>query len=189
MTQTTISIPPGNWNAVGIAKWITEQCANAGVPITVTFDCGRIGFIFDPPADILPPWTTNALKILGFPVDDDIVGYIDQASSQIPIQLSGPKRIHVNTNLPLYTLPPSGRLCSIPVNVHYGQMLNYFDESGTCPALVTSQYIDDIEINLTDENNEGLEGYEEIPWGVILSIEPVSDIGFVPLQSRILNVE
>lgn len=96
----------------------------------------------------------------------------------IPIDILGPTDLHINTSLSLYTIPPSGRLCKVPVTVGYGETLNYFDESGSQPSLCSEQHIQRLQIHIQDNNNEELDGYEEFNWGVVLSMEAIPNPGF-----------
>lgn len=167
--EATITIPSGDWNAQSLASYLTEQLEAANVPVVVEYDSGILGFHFTPAVYILAP--TDCQDLLGFP--DDFMSLIADHHSTIPVRMSGPSRLHINSNLSLFTYPPSGRLATIPVSVNYGELLNYFDESGTQPSLCMDHNIQRIELHITDQDNNELEAYDEIPWGVILSITPV----------------
>lgn len=169
-----INVPKGNWDAPGLALYLTQQSALGAGHVTVTYDYAQLKFLFSPAATI-GPLTTN-FHIVGFPNPPPLFNFVSESPQ--PVQLSGPTRIHVNTNLSLYTVPTSGRLGTVPVTVDYGELLSYFDESGTEPSLCMEQHIDHLDIKLTDENNNPLEGYEDVPWGVIISITPVVNEGF-----------
>lgn len=168
-TTTTVSI-----SAFPISNQVNQSLVFKTTQTTITYDYAQLRFLFSPAA-IIGPGTTN-WGIVGFPVPPPLYNLVTE--SPLPVQLSGPTRIHVNTNLALYTVPPSGRLGTIPVTVNYGELLSYFDESGTEPSLCMEQHIDHLDVQLLDENNNELEGYEEIPWGMIISIVPVINEGF-----------
>lgn len=99
--------------------------------------------------------------------------------------LAGVTRIHVETNLPMYTLPASGRLASIPVNVSYGDFLAFTDYDGNHSTLCTSHDLTNIVIRLTDQDGVDLTGYDELPWGVTIEIEPfVNNFGTQKLYGK-----
>lgn len=102
---------------------------------------------------------------------------MNHSISQIPIRLSGPSCIHVNTDHPIHNIPSSGRLATIGVNVCYGDLLLYFDESGSQVPLLTSHHISRVGIQLTDENNEELECYDDIPWQCVLCVHTIEKAG------------
>lgn len=189
----SIVIPKGNWNAVGLSNYLTEQLKDKGVDNEVTYDCGRLAFNFKNAVDIIRPQTAKqVLTYLGFPIPDlDTTSYTNVTTSSQPINLSGPTCIHVNTDLPLFNIPQSGRLATIGVDVNYGELLLYFDESGSQPPLMTAQYIDTITIQLTDEYGDELTCYEHLPWQCVLSIDPVENSGYSSLSQSLSrpNVE
>lgn len=177
-TQVVVTIPEGNWDAYGLAEYINEQIV--GLDLTIEYDAGRLGFLFDPGMHIYD--TTDCQDLLGFP-DGYITGNTESVEvSSIPVRMSGPSRIHVISNLSLYTIPNSGRLATVPVTVEYGELLNYFDESGTQPSLCMDQHLNRIELELTDENGDPLPMNEEIPWGCVLSLDPVPNAGYESAQ-------
>lgn len=149
---------------------------DAAFGITVTYNTVSCKFSFSPSVNIA--LGTDCFEQLGF------LGIaVDMTESDVPIQLYGPSRIHVNTDLPLYTIPPSGRLGTIPVNVKYGELLSYFDESGSQPCLCTGHNVDHISVELVDQDNNPLVSYFKPDdhlgkWGMILSIEDVPNQGF-----------
>jgi len=99
--------------------------------------------------------------------------------------LAGVTRIHVETNLPLYTLPQSGRLASVPVTVSYGDFLAFTDYDGNHATLCTTHDINNIEIRLTDQDGTDLSGYDELPWGVTIELEPfINNLGTQKLYGR-----
>jgi len=125
--------------------------------------------------------------ILGFPTPASPTTWTlnNISKSQMPIRLSGPTCIHVNTNLPLFNIPTSGRLATIGVSVNYGELLLYFDESNSQPVLLTSQFLDYIRIQLTDENNEELECYDHLPWQCVISIDPIEGSGYESMTNTL----
>lgn len=184
-TGIAITIPRGNWDAVGLSEFINEQFKAQPYDNEITFHSSLLSFSFKNPIDIAPPTSLQTLRILGIPQPSSTSSWIitNHSQSQIPIKLSGPSCIHVNIDQPLYNIPSSGRLATIGVSVCYGDLLLYFDESGTQPPLLTSQYLSNISIQLTDENNEELECYDDIPWQCVLCIDPVEQSGFNSLET------
>jgi len=161
-----------------------------GMTNTVSFDCGRLAFLFQYPVDIYPPTSDSTLSVLGFAQPDKSAWSISGVTmSTQPIKLSGPSCIHVTTEYPLFNIPVSGRLATIGVNVNYGELLLYFDDSCAQPAFLTSQYLDKLTITLTDENNDELTCYEDLPWSAVISVDPVEDTGFQQLSLDRGNVD
>lgn len=174
---TSFEIPAGNWNACSLANYMNTLFEAETMMVRMSYDSGRLGFHFTIPIDIVEP--TNCLELFGYPTTP-VALVLNTTMSQQPVRMSGPTRLHVNSSLPLYTIPPSGRLGTVPVDVGYGEMLSYFDESDADPVLCSEQHLRTIRIHLTDENNEELTAYENISWGVVLALTPEPNPGFVP---------
>lgn len=136
-------------------------------------DKGNV-FRFCPGITVLDEGTT-AHSILGFPEGKD---YINVTESVLPVQLYGPSRIIVDTNLQVYNLPINGRLAIVPVTESYGQMIHYNNHSSTHGHLCMDQYFQYIRVRLTDETGELLTAYEEFPWDILISFEPIDNPGF-----------
>ena len=164
----------GNWTATQIAAQVTAGLVADGV--TCTYEPKILGFTFAPGIGIEPG--TTAQSILGFASGYNAT-YATVTASLQPINLMGPSRIHVNTNLSMYTVPLSGRLATIPISTNYGGFMSFRDLDGQQPMMITHNDLHSMTITLADENNVTLEGYEDIPWGIILSIEVIRDQGFV----------
>lgn len=178
------SIPKGNWNAYSLAAYMNTLFAADGLTTTMTYDSGRLGFLFNYEVkfnDTVPFVDTDCIELFGFPERN--TGYV--WASTIPIDISGPSRIHVNSNLSLFTVPQSGRLGTVPVDVDYGELLSYFDESGTEPSLCSDMHLTRLTLHLTDQDNNELEGYDEIPWGAVIAITPIPNDGFEPVGTAI----
>lgn len=186
-TPLLIDVKRGNWGAASLAKYITDQFIASNINNEMTYNACNLSFSFQYPVDILSFTSMKMLSILGLPQPQDPENwmYSNISGSSIPIKLSGPCCIHVNTDFPLYNIPSSGRLATIGVDKCYGELLMYFDESATQPPLLTSNYISTINIQLTDEMNEELECYDEIPWQCVLSIDAIDNKGYEPLQTSI----
>lgn len=168
-----------------------------GFLATISYDCGQLAFQFDVLVDILEETDFAMLSILGFyqpssPSDfyTGAPNYSNLYQSTIPIKITGPSCINVITHFALHNIPSSGRLATIGLaDKHYGDLVCYLDDAASQPPLLTSQYIDKITIELTDENNVELLCYEDIPWGAVVSIEAVEDPGFKPMTMGRTNVE
>jgi hypothetical protein len=170
----TVTFARGNWTATQIAAQVTAGLIADG--ITCTYDPKTLGFTFSPGIGIEAG--TTAQSILGF-ASGTIGTYPTVTKSTQPINLMGPSRIHVNTNLSMFTVPLSGRLATIPISTNYGGFMSFRDLDGAQPMMVTSSDLHSITVTLADENNVTLEGYEDIPWGMILSVEVIRDQGYV----------
>lgn len=173
-TAGTINIPAGNYTASSLATYLNSATAD----FVTAYNSATLGFTFTP-GIYLKAGSTGAL-VIGFPSTYlTSPGTTFTTSSPQPISLMGPNQIHVNTNLPLYTVPVSGRLCNVPVTSDYGSLISYRDLNEQVQNIVNNSNLQNLEITLTDENNVTLEGYEDIPWRMILSIEVIHDQGFV----------
>lgn len=177
VTLTTMSgkqviIPAGNFDPGQIARYINDKLYPEVE--TVCYDPQSLAFRFCPGISIDGPKTTAA-EILGFKPG---VSYANATESVLPVQLSGPRRIIVNTNLQLYNIPISGRLAVLPVTVKYGEMIHYDNFGSTYNHLCMDQHFQTIHITLEDEKGEQLAGVEEIPWDILISFEPIDNPGF-----------
>jgi hypothetical protein len=185
VTPVIVTIPAGNWDAYSLGAYITSESAAQGAPVTFTYDSGRLGYLIDPPIRITFNGTAEGL--VGFP-DGYVTDLgVTESVSLMPIRLSGPSRIHVNTNLSLYTLPSSGRLGTVPVDVNYGELLSYFDNSAGEASLCMDHHLNRIEIHLVDQDNVDLTGFEDIPWGCIISLTATDNEGFASALDPIIR--
>lgn len=168
----TVTIPAGNWNPAAIARYLNDQLY-PDVQMVCYDDQGKV-FRFCPGINIVNQGTT-AQSILGFLPGIDYTGATE---SVLPVQLFGPTRIIVDTNLQLYNIPISGRLAVVPVTKTYGEMLHYDNFASTYNHLCMDQHFQHIRIRLTDEKGELLTAYEEVPWDILISFEPIDNPGF-----------
>jgi hypothetical protein len=167
-----VTIPSGNWEPAMIARYLNDQLY-PDVQM-VCYDDKAMIFRFCPSIDVINNGTT-AHSILGFVPGQD---YIGATTSVLPVQLFGPRRIVVDSNLQLYNIPISGRLAVIPITQHYGQIINYDNFASTYNHLCMDQHFQNIRIRLTDETGELLQAYEESPWDILISFEPIDNPGF-----------
>ena len=144
--------------------------------MTFTYDDNILGFQITGGTGLDIVAGSTAQSVLGFASGTT---YSNQTQSVQPINLMGPGSILVHTNLSLHTLPISGLLSVVPITGNYGSLLTYRDPDGGQPILVTQSDLHNMEIKLTDENDNVLEGYEDIPWRMIISIELLHAPGYV----------
>lgn len=181
----TVTIPKGNYTAASLADKI--KALMPSLDLTVVYDCTAAGFVFTSssltsPQGFTPTTGTTAWKYLGL---KEGTGDTPVTKSDYPPMLAGVTRIHVETNLPLYTLPQSGRIASVPVNVSYGDFMAFTDYDGNHATLCTTHDLNNITIRLTDQDGNDLTGYEDLPWGCTLELEPfINNFGTQKLYGR-----
>lgn len=168
----TVTIPAGNWNPAAIARYLNDQLY-PDVQMVCYDDHSKV-FRFCPGINVIDEGTT-AHAILGFRPGQD---YILATESVLPVQLFGPTRVIVDTNLQLYNIPINGRLAVLPVNKSYGEMLHYDNFASSHSHLCMDQHFQHIRIRLTDEKGELLQAYDEVPWDILISFEPIDNPGF-----------
>jgi hypothetical protein len=168
----TVTIPAGNWNPATIARYLNDQLY-PDVQMVCYDDQGKV-FRFCPGINIVNEGTT-AHAILGFRPGQD---YTLATESVLPVRLFGPTRIIVDTNLQLYNVPISGRLAVLPITKSYGEMLHYDNSASSHSHLCMDHDFQNIRIRLTDENGDLLQAYEEVPWDILISFEPIDNPGF-----------
>lgn len=166
-----MTFPAGNYAPPQIARYLNDQLYPEVE--TVCWDASMLVFRFCPGINVLPDST--AASLLGFKSG---TAYTNATESALPANVLGPQQIIVETNLSLFNIPISGRLCVVPIQVPYGQVIHYNNWASTCYHLCMQHYIDNIQITLTDESGEELAGYDEIPWSVLISFEPMDNPGF-----------
>jgi hypothetical protein len=169
--KKTVTIPAGNHDPGMIARYLNDQLYPDVQ--TVCWDPSYAVFRFCPGIDIQPDST--AAPLLGF---KEGVQYLGATQSVLPAQVYGPQRIIVDTNLQLFNIPISGRLAVIPVMEKYGQMIHYNNFSSTYNHLCMDQHFQHIRIRLTDEKGRLLRAFEEAPWDLLISFEPIDNPGF-----------
>jgi hypothetical protein len=140
----------------------------------VCYDPQSLHFFFTPSIGIVGSETTAA-PLLGLKPG---VNYTSLTESVLPVQLFGPRRVIVDTNLQLYNIPISGRLAVFPVTSSYGEIIHYDNFGSTYNHLCMDQHFQHIRITLRDENGDLLAGIEEEPWDILISFEPVDNPGF-----------
>lgn len=165
-THYSIVIPEGNWDAQSLALYINTEI---GDPTFMTYDSGRLGYIFNPSLESYGGST--CLYLLGIP-ETDRYGGVCSASTQ-PVNFGGPSVIHLLTNHSLFNAPTSSLLCSIPVTQNYGELISYSDQSSK-PVLVCAHHLTHMEITLVDQNGEYLETYDDIPYYLEIEIQIVN---------------
>jgi hypothetical protein len=172
---TTVTIASGNWTATELATYLTSQLVGPE-SLTFTYDDSFLGFTISGGTGLNIISGSTAQSVLGFVPGTT---YANQTKSVQPINLMGPGSILVKSNLSLHTLPISGLLSVVPITGNYGSLITYRDPDGGQPILVTQSDLHNLEIQLTDENGTLLNGYDSIPWRMILSIELLHAPGYV----------
>jgi hypothetical protein len=167
-----IAIPAGNYNPCAVARYLSEQLYPE--VCSVCYDQGANIFRFCPGINIVASGTT-AQEILGFVPGVD---YTAATESVLPVQLYGPTRIIVESNLQIYNLPISGRLAVFPIDKSYGQLLHYENMGSTHNHLCMNTNLQHLHIRLLDEKGRLLAGNDAIPWDILISFEIIDDEGF-----------
>jgi len=167
----TVTIPAGNYEPSTIARYLNDQLYPDVQ--TVCWDAKMAVFRFCPGIDIQADST--AAPLLGFKSG---VAYTGATESVLPANVYGPQRIIVDTNLQLFNIPISGRLAVIPIQESYGQIIHYNNFSSTYNHLCMDSHFQSLRIRLTDEFGELLTAYEEAPWDILISFEPIDNPGF-----------
>ena len=167
----TVTIPAGNYTPAQIARYINDQLYPDLQ--SVCWDPQMAVFRFCPGINISPDST--AAPLLGFV---EGVQYTGATESVLPANVYGPQRIIVHTNLQLFNIPISGRLAVIPIQESYGQMIHYNNFSSTHSHLCLNPYFQYLHIVLTDEEGDTLHGYDEMPWDMLISFEPIDNPGY-----------
>ena len=167
----TVTIPAGNYSAPQIARYLNDQLYPAVE--TVCWDPQMAVFRFCPGINIES--TSTAAPLLGFKLGETYTGVTE---SVLPANVYGPQRIIVDTNLQLFNIPISGRLAVIPIQESYGQTIHYNNFSSTYNHLCMDAHFQSLRIRLTDEFGNLLSGYEEVPWDILISFEPIENPGF-----------
>ena len=174
--HSDVEIYPANWDAITLANYLSATLGD----VIVTFDTTDLRFYFDPAITVLEG--TTCQKYLG--LHPSFTGATSQ--SHFPANLTLPQSIYVYTNLSSQTIPPSGLLGIIPIDVGYGELIVYDNTSADTSLLCLDHQIRDITIRLTNENGtplcpnvDAVDGYDINddylpPWEIGLTIE-ISD--------------
>lgn len=169
--KKVVTIPVGNYTPDCIASYLQNNLYSELVQ--VCWDPSTAVFRFHPGINIEPDSTIAPL--LGFQRG---VQYKGATESVLPANVYGPQRITVDTNLQLYNIPTSGRLCTIPVKETYGQVIHYNNYSATHQHLCMDPHFQTIRIRLIDEDGDLLTAYDETPWYLDISFEIIENPGF-----------
>lgn len=167
----TVTIPAGNYSPSQIARYLWDKLYPDVE--TVCWDPQMAVFRFCPGINIVGD--SSAAALLGFKPGVD---YTAATESVLPANVYGPQRIIVDTNLQLFNIPISGRLAVIPVETEYGKMIHYNNFASTYNHLCMDMHFNHIHIRLTDQNGDALHGFDEVPWDILISFEPIDNPGF-----------
>lgn len=171
----------------------------AGDSISVTFDSGLMKFLFDP--DIYIWYINDELGTrMGIPSSFSSQDYSDLYidRSIIPIDMNPIRNIVVNTGFSVFNFQISSFLGVIPVDVDYGDFIQYKDYASQNQPIITDHAIKFIEVSLVDDNGDSLDSYLESlddyesndfsdyysiypEWSVVLDFTPVENKGFVSI--------
>jgi hypothetical protein len=150
----------------------------------VTFDPTDLRFYFDPAITV--ELGTNCQKYLG--LHPNFTGTVSQ--SHFPANLTLPQAVYVYTDISTATLPASGLLGIIPINVNFGELISYDNTSSDNEILCMDHTIRHMTIRLTNENGSPLcpnvdpvDGYDinddYLPnWEIVLSIRTTTHSGY-----------
>lgn len=167
----TVTIPAGNYLPTQIARYLNDQLYPDVQ--TVCWDPQMVVFRFCPGINIEADST--AAPLLGFLSG---VAYTGATESALPANVFGPQRIIVNTNLQLFNIPINGRLAVIPIQESYGEMIHYNNFASTYNHLCLDSHFQYIHVQLTDEDGDLLQAYDEVPWDILISFEPIDNPGY-----------
>lgn len=175
-----MEIYSANWDAPSLANYLTYSLTGT----TVTFDETDLRFYFSPAITITSG--TTAHKYLG--LHPDFVGTV--SASHFPANLTCPQSIYVHSDLSTATVPASGLLGIIPINVNFGELISYDNTSSDTAILCMDHTIRHITIRLTNENGSPLcpnvdtvNGYDinddYLPnWEIVLTMQTVEHGGY-----------
>jgi hypothetical protein len=181
-----IDIFTANWDAPTLANYLTYSMTASGTK--VTFDSTDYRFYFSPPITVLDG--TTCQKYLG--LHPDFTGVVSR--SQFPANLTLPQAVYVYTDISTATIPASGLLGIIPINVNYGELISYDNTSSDTEMLCMDHTIRHITIRLTNENGyplcpnmDPVDGYDinddYLPnWEIVLSLRTVEHGGYGTLD-------
>jgi hypothetical protein len=124
---------------------------------------------------------TTCQRLLGLP--EGWTGLFSQSLQ--PVNYRTVTKFNVDTNLSLYNSPVSGRLCTIGVDVEYGELQVYQDQSGALPILMMNHQLSTLEVILTDQDGEELQCFENVPWYITLELQEVEGMSYDTLFERL----
>lgn len=167
-TTNTITIEPGDWNAISFADQLTTLLADDAA-VKVSFDLDTLLYTFKPPLSI---YATNAAKYLGIKTDGLFGTY---SQSEVPVNFVTVTDVHLFANWSINTIPIGGLLTSIPMSVDYSELLTYYSPQGDS-SLVLDHDLRSITLSLTDQDGKSLSTYGDgsdfnPPWTVTLAVE------------------
>lgn len=150
----------------------------------VTFDPTDLRFYFSPAITVLED--TTCQKYLG--LHPNFTGEVSK--SQFPANLTLPQAVYVYTDISTATLPTSGLLGIVPINVNFSELISYDNTSSDTEMLCMDHTIRHITIRLTNENGSPLcpnvdpvDGFDinddYLPnWEIVLSMRTIDHSGY-----------
>jgi len=184
-TSYFLTIPIGNYNSYTLGQKLVSLFTTIGMTVSVitnsitgimTFTQSNATFYIIPYKYAGTTYSTiSPLLGLGSTIQTGLI-----ITLPYPVNLLGVKKISVKSNalainaLSSTTLSYSSTICSIPCNVPYFNMINYVNTTSLNTNILKAPTIDDIDIQLTDEDNNLLD-FNNIDWTITLclSIERV----------------
>lgn len=173
----TIKVFPGNWDHETLAAYLNSEWSLNGVDRTITWDPYQLRFIICPAMDLSSLSTIN--RFLGFPDGEVFQAYVSEFP---PMDLFGIPYINIHTNFTMNNIPVSEYLCSVPIDVPYGQFIFYVNNDNSMSTLVLDPDITNVRVILTDHKGNLLDFHEALEWEAVLALQATLPEGFAPLE-------
>jgi len=157
---TTVTIPAGNYDVYSFADLVNATLGTG----KLVYDDSILGYTFT--GSLVISAGTTCQSLLGF--TSGTTGTF--ASSSQPVDFRGVQSITVRTNLSIYNCPISNILAIIPVNVGYGDIINYSDQIGSIPTFLCSHQPQIFQVQLVDQDGAELVNYADFPWYLTLEL-------------------
>jgi hypothetical protein len=155
-----VTIPAGNYDVYSFADLVNATLGTGKLVYNDTI----LGYTFT--GNLVISANTNCQSLLGF--RSGVTGTFSQSSQ--PVDFRGVQAIYIKTNISYYNCPISDTLAVIPVNVGYGDILNYADGLGTIPTFVCSHQPQIFQVQLVDEKGDELPNITDFPWYLTLEL-------------------
>lgn len=173
----TVTVFPGNWDHETLAAYLNSEWATNGIDRTITWDPYQLRFIICPAMDLSGLSTLN--RFLGFPDGEVFQANISEFP---PMDLFGIPYINVHTNFTMNNIPVSEYLCSVPIDVSYGQFIFYINNDNSMSSLVLDPDITNVRVVLTDHKGNLLDFHESLEWEAVMALQATLPEGFAPLE-------
>ena len=180
MSATYLTVPVGNYNSYTLGLKLVSLFTSISMTVSVVTNTqtGIMTFIQSNAAFFIFPYKYNGtiystiapLLGLGLTLQTGLI-----ITLPYPVNLLGVKKINVKSNalainaLSSTTLNYSGIICTIPCDVPYFNIINYVNTTVLNTNILKAPTIDDIDIQLTDEDNVLLD-FNNIDWTITLCL-------------------